>query len=138
MRAPGTFLWNELLTNNAERAVEFYSQLFGWQCFTTGGLDEHPVAEVEKIGPPETLWMIGFTQIGSLRELPQAYKDDPPVWLPFITVQDVDESARKAEELGGRVLERPFNVADTGRFAILRDPQGAVFGVGQPFATQAI
>ncbi|WP_088346637.1 MULTISPECIES: VOC family protein [Rhodomicrobium] len=137
MRAPGTFLWNELLTNDAEGASAFYSQLFGWQSFNPDGLEDRAVPEPEKSGPPHTIWMMGFTQIGSMRGLPEAHQARSPVWMPFITVNDVDESARQARELGGSVLEEPFNVPNTGRFAILLDPQGAVFGVGKPFLSEA-
>lgn len=137
MRAPGTFLWNELLTNDADGATRFYSQLFGWQAFNPDGLEDGSTAATEKAGPPAIIWMMGFTQIGSMRALPPPHENRPPVWMPFITVHDVDEAARSAEALGGSVLEEPFNVPNTGRFAIIVDPQGAIFGVGKPFLSEA-
>ena len=45
---------------------------------------------------------------------------------------DVDAAARIAKELAGDVLLPPTDVPGMGRAAVLRDPQGAAFGV---FAT---
>jgi predicted enzyme related to lactoylglutathione lyase len=137
MRAPGTFLWNELLTNDATAAASFYAQLFGWQSFNPEALEDGTIPEGEKSGPPHTIWMMGFTQVGSMRALPQGHEQRAPVWMPFITVPDVDEAARQAAGLGGQVLEEPFDVPNTGRFAVLTDPQGAIFGIGKPFLSEA-
>jgi hypothetical protein len=52
-----------------------------------------------------------------------------PSWLTYIGTSDVDESARKAESLGAKVIKSPAPVPDGGRFAILQDPQGAVFAI---------
>jgi predicted enzyme related to lactoylglutathione lyase len=43
----------------------------------------------------------------------------------------VDESARRARELGAAVLSEPFDVMDLGRMAVVRDPTGAVFALWQ-------
>ena len=132
MRAPGTFLWNELFTSDTQGAATFYSQLLGWQSFNPDG--PAPEAPAETGGPPHTIWMMGFNQVGSMR--PHPATGAAPLWLPFITVDDVEASARLAEELGGTVVSEPFNVPNSGRFAILKDPQGAVFGIGQPLLTE--
>jgi predicted enzyme related to lactoylglutathione lyase len=44
----------------------------------------------------------------------------------------VDATAKKAGELGGAAIVPPTNIPDMGRFAVLRDPQGAVFAVFRP------
>jgi uncharacterized protein len=133
MRAPGTFLWNELFTSDTQGATSFYSQLLGWQSFTPDG--PAPEDPAETGGPPHTIWMMGFNQVGSMR--PHPATGAAPLWLPFITVDDVDECAKTAEELGGVVVSEPFDVPNSGRFAILKDPQGAVFGIGHPLQADA-
>ena len=55
-------------------------------------------------------------------------------WTSHVTVEDADAAAARAEELGGRVVERAFELGDAGRIAMLADPQGAVLGVWQPRA----
>jgi predicted enzyme related to lactoylglutathione lyase len=47
-------------------------------------------------------------------------------------VEDVDAAAKMTEELGGKVLLAPTDVPGFGRAAVLRDPQGAAFGVFTP------
>ena len=53
----------------------------------------------------------------------------PPNWLPYFAVEDCDASAAKAQALGGGTVVAPTDVPEVGRFAILRDPQGAVFAI---------
>ena len=50
----------------------------------------------------------------------------PPDWMIYISVDDVDASVAKAQELGGR-YRRAFDVMDAGRMAVIQDPTGAVF-----------
>ncbi len=42
----------------------------------------------------------------------------PPHWNSYVTVANVDESAKKAESLGAKVLAPPFDVMDAGRMAV--------------------
>ena len=53
----------------------------------------------------------------------------PPHWLPYFAVADVDATAASATEAGGTVLMEPTSIGDVRRIAVLRDPQGAMFGV---------
>ena len=58
----------------------------------------------------------------------------PARWTPYIGVDDTDAMCKKATDLGAKVLVEPMDVPTVGRFAILKDPQGAVFGIikGEP------
>ena len=38
---------------------------------------------------------------------------------------DVDATAKKVEELGGKILRPPTDIPGVGRFCALQDPQGA-------------
>ena len=53
----------------------------------------------------------------------------PPHWLTYISTDDVDATAAKASELGGRVMHPATDIPGAGRFAVLADPQGAVFAI---------
>ena len=53
----------------------------------------------------------------------------PAHWLPYFAVEDVDDTARIAAEAGGTILMEPTTVSEGPRITVLRDPQGAVFGV---------
>jgi hypothetical protein len=54
-------------------------------------------------------------------------KGVPPHWVTYISVDDVDAAATKAQQLGGTILAPAFDVMDAGRMAVVRDPTGAVF-----------
>jgi uncharacterized protein len=121
--AAGTFVWPELATTDQKAGVAFYSTLFGW------GLNEQPMS------PGDVYSM--FTVRG--REVAAAYTmrpeerqhGMPPHWNSYVSVDNVDETARRAPELGGKIIAPPFDVMDAGRMAVLQDPTGAIFQVWQ-------
>ena len=49
-----------------------------------------------------------------------------PVWLVHITVDDLDESVRRCESLGGKVRSAIRHMGAMGRFCVIEDPAGAV------------
>lgn len=112
------FVWHELMTTDVEGARAFYREVTG--------LTTSP-------GPYEML-MDGDRPVGGMTgptdQGPVWPSGGPqPHWIAYIGVNDVDAAARRAEELGGRVLLPPIDVPGLGRAAVLRDPQGAAFGV---------
>lgn len=120
---PGCLTWNELSTNDVAKATEFYEQVFGWKLepIDTGG------------GPP--YWAIGHDggaqgRNGGMRELApeQAEAGVPPHWMPYFAVPSTDDTIAKAGASGGGAMFGPMDLP-TGRIAVLRDPQGAVFAV---------
>ena len=53
----------------------------------------------------------------------------PPNWMTTFAVEDVDAAAKHAAELGGAVLVEPFDIPTVGRYAVVQDPIGVVFGI---------
>jgi len=47
-------------------------------------------------------------------------------------VTDTDATAAKAVELGATLMVEPADIPQTGRFAIIQDSLGAIFGILQP------
>ena len=45
----------------------------------------------------------------------------------YVAVDDVDENAKLAVELGGTIIKAPMDVPNVGRMAIIQDPTGAMF-----------
>ena len=122
--APGTFSWPELATTDQKAAVTFYRGLFGWD------VNEVP------LGPGETYSMFQMRgqEVGAAcTQQPQEKQAGvPPHWNSYVTVKNVDDSAKKAQSLGGKMFMPPFDVMDAGRMAVLQDPTGAVFQVWEP------
>ena len=122
--SPGTFSWPELATSDQKAGVAFYRALFGWD------VKEQPM------GPTETYSMFqmrGREVAAACTLRPEETQGGvPPHWNSYVTVANVEETAKKAQELGGKVFAPPFDVMDAGRMAVLQDPTGAVFEVWQP------
>lgn len=112
----GAFSWCELITPDVAAAREFYSQVFGWT------LKEGPVA-----GMPYTVIEAGGQEIGGIVSPPPNQPNMPPMWGVYITVENLDSTVETATALGGDVLMPPMQVDPVGRFALLKDPQGAMF-----------
>lgn len=121
--APGTFSWPELATIDQKAGCAFYTALFGWE------LREEPM------GPGETYSMFqmrGRPVAAAYTMRPEERQTGaPPHWNAYVTVANVDESARQAEALGAKIFAPPFDVMDAGRMAVLQDPTGAVFQIWQ-------
>jgi predicted enzyme related to lactoylglutathione lyase len=114
---PGSACWAELGTTNEATAGKFYSSLFGWST------KELP------INPPYTVFNNAGTDIGGMYRLTPQMEGVPPHWLPYIQVEDCDAITSKAKSLGGSAVLPPTDIPGTGRFAYLKDPQGAMFAV---------
>lgn len=118
--APNSFAWAELNTRGLEKVKAFYQKVFGW------AIKSSPMGEGM---PPYTEWQLNGKSIGGGMEMgSQMPAQVPPHWLVYIAVSDTDAAAKKVSELGGRVNFPPSDYPG-GRFAVVADPQGAVFGL---------
>ena len=120
----GRICWYELLTTNPDDAPAFYGALTGWGTAPFEGADE-----------PYTMWMNGEGPIGGMMQLPAeaAAAGVPPYWLIHISTPDLAATKAKAAELGATILHEE-TVPEVGSFAIVQDPQGAVFSAYEPAA----
>ena len=112
----GAVSWSELLTTNPAAAKEFYTKLFGW---TTEDMSVTP-------GMNYTVVKLGSNGIGGIMAIPQAAQGMPPSWTTYVTVDDVDKTAKQAQELGGKILMGTQDIPTVGRLCVIQDPQGAV------------
>jgi predicted enzyme related to lactoylglutathione lyase len=124
---PGTFCWAGLATSDVAAAKAFYKRLFGWQ-------DQD--LDAGTAGAYTTLRQGGKEVAILYRQQPQARAAGaPPHWTSYISVDDADATAARANELGGAAVFRaPFDVLDVGRVAAIRDPTGAIVSLWQPRA----
>ena len=53
----------------------------------------------------------------------------PPHWRVYFGVANVDDITSKADSLGATILVPGTEIPGIGRFAVIQDPQGAVFGI---------
>ena len=117
---PNTLCWNELATTDTARAGAFYGALLGWEL------------ERQQYGPIDyTLFKQGERMNGGMLPIAPDWGPVPPHWLVYFAVDQCDAKVAEAERLGASVVVPPTDVPGVGRFATLRDPQGAVFAVMQ-------
>jgi hypothetical protein len=120
---PGSFCWLELATSDQPAAKQFYSSLFGWTS------DDYPM------GPDGTytIFQLKGCDCGGAYTITKEMKEHgvPPHWEIYIAVAKVDESTKRAADLGANVLAGPFDVMDKGRMSVLKDPVGAAFCLWQ-------
>ena len=107
----GTFIWHENQSTDVEKAKSFYTELLGWQTEKWQGEMDYTIIQVGGKGHG------GFMA---------AQGGAPSHWMGNVLVEDADETARKAEAAGGRILFGPESIPEVGRFAVIADPQGAV------------
>jgi hypothetical protein len=98
-----------------EREMRFYSRVL-----STG---EQPLWREEDL-----LNNLGVPIVG-LGARSAEYEQLPLQWMPHIQVGDVAGSVRQAEALAGTVLMHARDEEGRSQWAVLRDPNGAAFGV---------
>lgn len=114
--AAGAVGWFELMTRDTAAAVRFYDELFGWQA-ETGDAD----------GVEYSVFSVGDAQLGGMIATPDELGEDvPDSWSIYFTVADCSASVERVRDLGGQVL-KATTPTPMGPFAVVADPQGAVF-----------
>jgi uncharacterized protein len=114
---PGSVVWNELNTRDMAKATEFYSAWLGW----SAKAHEGPMAYTE--------FQNGGQSVAGMMAIQPQWGDVPPHWLVYFGTEDVDATLAKVTANGGKTLAGPMDIPSGGRFAVLMDPQGAVFAV---------
>lgn len=116
---PAHFVWHDLFTPNVENAQSFYKELldctyllehatdFVW----TGGDVDYPL-----------IMMFQHAHGGMV----QTHGSQPPQWLAFVEVEDVDRTTRRAQAMGANILRAPLDVPGVGYCSVLVDPNGAL------------
>lgn len=121
---PGRVGWNELATKDTKAAGAFYGKLFGWHAtpFVPKGA---PAG-----GPPYTLFKLNPADEMGVGGMMQTMEPGAPsMWIPYVVVGNVDESLKKAAELGAKVCLPVTSIGEVGRIAVIQDPQGATLGL---------
>ena len=110
------WLWTELWTNDVDKSINFYSELFGYNHKKFNTKAENKYHVFEKEGKPRA----------GVVKIPFEYVK--PHWMPYIAVKDPTEIVKKVEQLGGTVYLGTEGISGNNA-AIIADPSGAVFTV---------
>lgn len=106
----------ELYSCNAGRACSFYERLLGWR------------AEAVQVPAGRYVSMaLGNGLDGGVVEV----EGDRSLWLPYVAVEDVHETTRRAGQLGARVLLAPRE-GPAGWRSVVKAPGAGGIALWQP------
>lgn len=120
--AVGSIVWRDLTVRDATAIKDFYSTVVGWKSSLVD-LGEYSDFSMTVPGGEEVVAGICHTR-GVNANL-------PPQWLIYITVEDVDKSAERCVEHGGRIVDGPKAMGKR-RLCVIQDPAGAVAALISP------
>ena len=114
--------WIDISVDDATGLRKFYASVTGWrpESASMGEYDDYTM------NTPH-----GATAVAGICHARGGNADMPGQWLIYITVEDVDASAKACTEQGGKLIVAPKPMGDA-RFCVIEDPAGAVAGLYQP------
>ncbi len=126
----GQNLWYDLMTNDVDGAIRFYTETIGWKAQPWEGADP---------SNPYTVFYVGETGVAGVMALPDDAKQSgvPPHWMSYTHVADVDATTTAVQSNGGTVYRSGWDIPEVGRIGVYGDPQGAVFSAFTPSTYEA-
>lgn len=113
---PGTFGWNELVTSDGTAAIKFYKETLGWEA----------VPMDMPHGMQYTIFQKDGQDVAGMMEITPEMGEIPPHWMSYVNSQKIEDDVAKAKAAGATILQE-MEIPDTGKLAVIQDPQGAVF-----------
>src|SRR4051794_25154683 len=114
----GTPSYVDIGSPDPDATAAFYGALFGWK--------------VNDLGPDAGGYKMAQIDGDDIAGIGPQQAPGPPYWTTYITVDNVEDTAKKVEAAGGTVLAPPMDVMDAGRMVVFMDPNGAAFSAWQP------
>jgi len=111
---PHPVIHAEIRSQDPDSTRQFFAALFGWKVASEGGL------------PGYTFIDTGVEDGTHVAISPRQATDDEVLF--FVGVEDVAATLKKAEELGGTIIQPVQNVPGT-TFGVFADAQGHKVGV---------
>lgn len=118
----GRISWVDLSVDAADSTRDFYAQVVGWkpQEVNMGDYEDYNMLPEGGQEPAAGICHARGHNVGL-----------PPVWIVYITVDNLDRSIASIRDLGGEIIDVRRQDNGTG-FCVFRDPAGAVAAVYQP------
>lgn len=113
VQRPGAVVWMDLLTGDVAAASRFYSSVFGWEIETSAD-GEYAYATLN--GRP----------VASIVAYEEDLGETEGLWLPSISVTDVDRAMAAVKAHGGAIFDPPEDLSGRGRYILVEDSTGAV------------
>ncbi len=114
---PGNVIWTVLMSRDLQAAVTLYEGALGWKFERC---QDAPLPCWIGRGAGDRAFALFMDTKDS--DFPAAME----VWLPCLSVENLADRVRRAEEFGATLLRPLFEVPNFGRIALLRQPGGAI------------
>jgi predicted enzyme related to lactoylglutathione lyase len=124
---PGDFCWHEQMSRDDTRAADFYRELFGWDTDTQPMRQPDGTETRYTMAANHGIGVAGFVQMTG-----DIFLGVPPNWTIYVAVDNADATVAQARAMGGTIRRAPSAIPNMGRFALIEDPTGAVFGIWEP------
>lgn len=106
----------ELITQDVDKAKDFYQKLFGWK-----------VRDLPDM--PYSLFNENLSPTGGMMKSPQPGGES--FWIPYLVTDDISGLTEKARSLGATIHREVMVAGQYGWLSIINDPMGATFGLWQ-------
>jgi predicted enzyme related to lactoylglutathione lyase len=110
----GRFVWHELMTPDASAAHAFYSKAIGWK--------SQPWEE-------DPSYVMFAAPRGPIGATVAAGDGTAPHWIPYVGTGDIGETVDLARQKGDSLVKDITSMSTGSKYAVLKDPYGAEFGV---------
>jgi len=117
----GTMAWLDLSVTNADEVKSFYEDVVGWNSDNISMGDYHDYAMLEPISNEA---------VAGICHAQGVNKDLPSAWLPYFLVADIEASIAAVQAKGG-VLVTEIKSMGSDKYAVIKDPAGAVCAIYQ-------
>jgi predicted enzyme related to lactoylglutathione lyase len=113
----GEISWVDLTVADAPGIRDFYAAVMGWSA------SEVPMSDYSDfcMNAPST-----GASVAGVCHARAGNANLPPQWLIYIVVADLEASVAACRARGGAVIDGPQAVGREARYAVIRDPAGAV------------
>jgi len=125
-RLPGKIIWRDLLTHDPDGSQRFYEELFGWDFDSVGsaaGLDSNSAYRLIRHNGRLIGGMIDTMALNNRADISQ--------WVVSMSVVDIDTAVMAFVADGGKVITPSVDLQRRGRFAVVRDAEGALLALLQ-------
>ena len=119
--APGSLGWHDITVENADTLRDFYVEVMGWtfEPLDMGGYNDYVMKD--SAGKP----------VGGICHARGPNTGLPPQWLMYVCVESFDRAAAACKQNGGEIIS-DVRTYEGRRYAVLRDPAGAVCAIIGP------
>lgn len=119
----GRIAWLDLTVPDAAATRDFYREVVGWS------VEEVAMEDAGETYADYAMLGDGGAPAAGVCHARGVNLGLPPVWLIHLPVADLNESVRRVEEGGGRIVRQTRGADGSYSFAVVQDPVGAYFAL---------